>query len=103
MRAMIFDAPGQPLRSATVRDPVPADDQVLVKVRACGLCRTDLHVVDGELTHPKLPLIPGHQVVGEVVDVGAAVDTVGVGDRIGIPWLGWTCGVCVYCTSGREN
>jgi propanol-preferring alcohol dehydrogenase len=103
MRAMLFDAPGQPLRSATVADPTPSADQVLVKVGACGLCRTDLHVIDGELTHPKLPLIPGHQVVGEVVDIGAAVETVRVGDRIGIPWLGWTCGVCEFCRSGREN
>ena len=103
MRAMILDAPRSPLRSDTVADPVPGDGQVLVKIGACGVCRTDLHVVDGELTHPKLPLIPGHQIVGEVVEAGAGVDTVQVGDRIGIPWLGWTCGVCVYCTSGREN
>jgi alcohol dehydrogenase, propanol-preferring len=103
MRAMIFDAPGHPLRSVTVPDPVPAADQVLVRVGACGLCRTDLHVVDGELTHPKLPLIPGHQVVGEVIARGAAVETVRVGDRVGIPWLGWTCGTCVFCTTGREN
>jgi propanol-preferring alcohol dehydrogenase len=87
----------------TVADPVPAAGQVLVKVAACGLCRTDLHVVDGELTHPKRPLIPGHQVVGEVVAVGAEVETLRAGDRVGIPWLGWTCGVCEYCLSGREN
>jgi alcohol dehydrogenase, propanol-preferring len=103
MRAMILDAPGRALRSATVADPAPGDGQVLVKVGACAICRTDLHVVDGELTHPKLPLIPGHQVVGEVVATGAAVETVSVGDRVGIPWLGWTCGVCIYCTTGREN
>jgi propanol-preferring alcohol dehydrogenase len=103
MRAMLFDAPGQPLRMVTVADPVPAAGQVLVKVAACGLCRTDLHVVDGELTHPKRPLIPGHQVVGEVVAVGAEVETLRAGDRVGIPWLGWTCGVCEYCLSGREN
>jgi propanol-preferring alcohol dehydrogenase len=103
MRAMLFDAPGQPLRMVTVADPVPAAGQVLVKVAACGLCRTDLHVVDGELTHPKLPLIPGHQVVGDVVAVGAEVETLRAGDRVGIPWLGWTCGVCEYCLSGREN
>jgi propanol-preferring alcohol dehydrogenase len=103
MRAMILDAPQTALRSGTVADPVAGEGQVLVKIGACGLCRTDLHVVDGELTHPKLPLIPGHQIVGEVVETGAGVDTVSVGDRIGIPWLGWTCGVCVYCTSGREN
>jgi propanol-preferring alcohol dehydrogenase len=103
MRAMILDAPRQALRNVTVADPAPGEGQVLVKVGACGLCRTDLHVVDGELTHPKLPLIPGHQVVGEVVETGVGVETVRVGDRIGIPWLGWTCGVCVYCTTGREN
>jgi propanol-preferring alcohol dehydrogenase len=75
----------------------------LVKVHACGLCRTDLHVVDGELTEPKLPLIPGHQVVGEVVAVGAHVDEPQVGERVGVPWLGWTCGSCDYCKRGQEN
>ena len=103
VRAMILDAPRTALHSGTVADPAAGEGQVLVKVGACGLCRTDLHVVDGELTHPKLPLIPGHQIVGEVVETGTGVDAVSVGDRIGIPWLGWTCGVCVYCTSGREN
>jgi alcohol dehydrogenase, propanol-preferring len=103
MRAMILDAPGQALRSDTVADPTPGDGQVLVRVGACGLCRTDLHVVDGELTRPKLPLIPGHQVVGEVVATGRTVEIVRVGDRVGIPWLGWTCGACNYCTTGREN
>jgi alcohol dehydrogenase, propanol-preferring len=103
MRAMLFDAPGQPLRSVEVADPSPGRDQVLVKVGACGLCRTDLHVVDGELQHPKLPLIPGHQVVGEVVQSGSAVETIRAGDRVGVPWLGWTCGICQYCTTGREN
>ena len=103
MRAMILDAPRRALRSDTVADPAPGEGQVLVKVGACGLCRTDLHVVDGELTHPKLPLIPGHQIVGEVVAAGPSVETVRVGDRVGIPWLGWTCGTCIFCTSGREN
>jgi propanol-preferring alcohol dehydrogenase len=103
MRAMLFDAPGQPLRRVEVADPSPGRDQVLVKVGACGLCRTDLHVVDGELQHPKLPLIPGHQVVGEVVQSGSAVETIRAGDRVGVPWLGWTCGICQYCTTGREN
>jgi propanol-preferring alcohol dehydrogenase len=103
MRAMLFEAPGQPLRSVVVADPSPGSDQVLVKVGACGLCRTDLHVVDGELQHPKLPLIPGHQVVGEVVEVGGAVETIRAGDRVGVPWLGWTCGICEFCTTGREN
>jgi alcohol dehydrogenase, propanol-preferring len=82
---------------------MPGEGQVLVKVRACGLCRTDLHVVDGELTHPKLPLIPGHQIVGDVVETGAAVETVRAGDRVGIPWLGWTDGTCSYCLAGNEN
>jgi propanol-preferring alcohol dehydrogenase len=100
---MLFDAPGQPLRSVEMADPSPGQGQVRVKVGACGLCRTDLHVVDGELQHPKLPLIPGHQVVGEVVEVGAAVETIRAGDRVGVPWLGWTCGVCEFCTTGREN
>jgi len=79
MRAMVLDAPGRPLREDTVADPLPGEGQVLVKVGACGLCRTDLHVVDGELTHPKLPLVPGHQVVGAVVEAGAGVETVRVG------------------------
>jgi alcohol dehydrogenase, propanol-preferring len=86
-----------------VADPSPGSGQVLVKVGACGLCRTDLHVIDGELQHPKLPLIPGHQVVGEVVEIGGAVETIRAGDRVGIPWLGWTCGICEFCTTGREN
>jgi propanol-preferring alcohol dehydrogenase len=103
MRAMVLDAPGRPLRGATVADPAPAAGQVLVKVGACGLCRTDLHVVDGELTHPKLPLIPGHQIVGAVVETGPGVEAVRVGDRVGIPWLGWTCGTCIFCTTRREN
>jgi propanol-preferring alcohol dehydrogenase len=103
MRAMVFEGPGRPLYEAAVAQPEPAEGQVLVRIGACGLCRTDLHVVDGELTKPKLPLIPGHQIVGEVVAIGEAVESVGLGDRVGIPWLGWTCGVCAYCTSGREN
>jgi propanol-preferring alcohol dehydrogenase len=113
MRAIIFEAAGQPLRPAEVREPVPGPGQVRIKVQACGLCRTDLHVVDGELTRPKLPLIPGHQIVGVVDAVGmgvgaagaAGADTVGValGDLVGVPWLGWTCGRCRYCLSGREN
>jgi propanol-preferring alcohol dehydrogenase len=76
---------------------------VLIHVLACGVCRTDLHVVDGELTHPKLPLVPGHEIVGTVVDIGAEVRQIRVDERIGVPWLGWTCGQCVYCQTGREN
>jgi len=86
-----------------VQIPEPGAGEVLVKVSACGLCRTDLHVVDGELTHPKLPLIPGHQVVGEIAAVGAGVTDHSAGDRVGVPWLGWTCGICEYCRRGKEN
>jgi propanol-preferring alcohol dehydrogenase len=103
MRAMILDAPRQALRQTLVPQPQPGIGQVLVKVHACGLCRTDLHVVDGELTEPKLPLIPGHQVVGEVVAVGAQVEERQVGERVGVPWLGWTCGTCEHCRKAREN
>ena len=93
MRAALLRESGRPLEPAEVPRPEPAPGQVLLRVRACGVCRTDLHVVDGELTHPKLPLIVGHQIVGEAED----------GRRLGVPWLGWTCGACRYCTSGREN
>ncbi len=90
---MILDRAGEPLRAAEIPRPEPKPGQILLRVRACGVCRTDLHIVDGELTRPKLPLVPGHQIVGEADD----------GRRLGVPWLGWTCGVCRYCTSGREN
>jgi propanol-preferring alcohol dehydrogenase len=104
MRAMLLDAPHGPLRlDQTAQLPRPAADEVLIRVHACGVCRTDLHVVDGELPHPKLPLVPGHEIVGEVVAAGPGVDRVRVGERIGVPWLGWTCGTCAYCKSGREN
>ena len=93
MKAMLLEAPGSPLVAAELGRPEPGPGQVLLRVRACGVCRTDLHVVDGELTHPKLPLVPGHQIVGETED----------GRRLGVPWLGWTCGTCRFCTSGREN
>jgi propanol-preferring alcohol dehydrogenase len=103
MEAMILDRPGHELRAAEVAPPEPAVGQALVRVDACGICRTDLHVVDGELPDPKLPLVPGHQVVGRVTEAGTACETLRVGDRVGVPWLGWTCGVCRYCASGREN
>jgi len=103
MRAMLLDAARLSLRAADVPPPEPATGQVLVKVHVCALCRTDLHIVDGELTKPKLPLILGHQIVGEIVAAGADVDDLRAGERVGIPWLGWTCGVCEYCRSGREN
>lgn len=103
MRAMVLDSPGTPLRPGEAPDPEPGPGQVLARVRACGVCRTDLHVVDGELPEPKLPLVPGHQIVGEVAAVGAGAERFAAGDRVGVPWLGWTCGVCRYCRSGREN
>lgn len=102
-----MEAAGQPLRPAELEEPVPGVGQVRVKVQACGLCRTDLHVVDGELTQPKFPLVPGHQIVGVVDAVGdedtGSSPTLNVGTQVGVPWLGWTCGRCSYCLSGREN
>jgi alcohol dehydrogenase, propanol-preferring len=100
---MVLERPGERLRlvSASVRAPGPG--QALLRVHACGICRTDLHVVDRELTEPKLPIILGHQVVGVVEHVGDGVEHPSVGDRVGVPWLGWTCGECAYCRSGREN
>lgn len=103
MQAMQLLAPGQPLAAVELPVPVAGPNQVLVRVHACGVCRTDLHIVDGELTRPKLPLVPGHQIVGTVTAAGPGVTAHRVGDRVGVPWLGWTCGVCRYCTSGREN
>ena len=103
MKAMVLDAPGQPLRYRDWPIPEPGAGQVRVRVRACAVCRTDLHVVDGELSHPKLPLIPGHEVVGTIDRVGESVTTLRLGTRVGIPWLGWTCGRCAFCQSGREN
>jgi propanol-preferring alcohol dehydrogenase len=103
LRAMLLDRPGLPLRSADVPAPAPGPGQVLVRVKACAVCRTDLHVVDGELPRPKLPLVPGHEIVGEVVAWGAGVDRFELGARVGIPWLGRTCGACPYCRAGQEN
>jgi propanol-preferring alcohol dehydrogenase len=103
MLAMLLEAPGSPLRAASIPDPLPGAGQVLLRVRACGICRTDLHVADGELPEPKLPLVLGHEIVGEVTSVGAGVDRFAAGDRVGVPWLGWTCGECRYCRAGREN
>jgi propanol-preferring alcohol dehydrogenase len=100
---MVLDSPGRPLRYAEVPEPEPGPEQVLLRVHACAVCRTDLHVVDGELPDPRLPLIPGHQIVGAVEEVGELVDRFAVGDRVGVPWLGYTDGVCRYCLSGREN
>jgi alcohol dehydrogenase, propanol-preferring len=100
MRAMVLDAAGTPLRPADLPEPEPGPGQVVLRVGACGVCRTDLHIVDGELAEPKLPLVLGHQVVGDVVRGGTRFEP---GARVGIPWLGWTCGDCRYCLSGREN
>src|SRR5512134_2239081 len=103
MKAMLLDAPGRALRLADVAIPRPGAGQLLIRVRACAVCRTDLHVVDGELPHPKLPLVPGHEIVGEVTAKGEGVERFQPGARVGIPWLGWTRGECDYCRSGREN
>ncbi len=103
MQAMILEQAHQPLRLVDVAVPQPAAGEVLVRVHACGLCRTDLHIIDGELDAPRLPLILGHQIVGTVVACGAAVTDLTLGQRVGIPWLGSTCQQCAYCRSGREN
>lgn len=103
MRAQVLTAAGRPLAAAELPAPRSGPQQVLLAVRACAVCRTDLHVVDGELPNPKLPLVPGHEIIGTVVEKGESVDRFAVGDRVGVPWLGWTCGVCEYCRSGREN
>ena len=103
MRAMVLEEPGQPLKWLEVPVPKPQPEQVLIRVHTCGVCRTDLHVVDGELPHPKLPLILGHEIVGTVVEIGSAVKQFKVGDRIGVPWLGHTDGTCRYCLKGMEN
>ena len=103
MRAMVLDKPGDPLRLRDIPQPTPSAGQILIKVHACGVCRTDLHVVDGDLTEPSLPIVPGHQIVGTAAEVGEGVDSVKVGQRIGVPWLGGSCGVCRYCRTEREN
>ena len=103
MRAMILDAPGRALRRGELARPEPGPGQVLLEVKACGVCRTDLHVVDGDLPDPKRPVVPGHEVVGRVAARGEGVARPEVGDRVGVPWLGWTCGTCAFCASGREN
>jgi alcohol dehydrogenase, propanol-preferring len=103
MRAMVLDEQRRPLREADHPKPRPGPGQVLVHVHACGVCRTDLHVVDGDLSEPKLPLIPGHQIVATVEAAGEGAERFGPGDRIGVPWLGWTCGECRYCRTDREN
>jgi len=103
MRAQLLIAPGYKLAACELTPPQPGPGQVLLQVRACAVCRTDLHVVDGELPHPKLPLVPGHEIIGRIVETGEGADRFAIGDRVGVPWLGWTCGVCDYCRAGQEN
>ena len=103
MRAMVLEQPGKPLVLRDVSQPKPGPGQLLVRVKTCAVCRTDLHLVDGELPNPKLPLIPGHQIVGRIEEIGESVQGFSVGERVGIPWLGWTDGECTYCRSNREN
>ncbi|WP_248766993.1 zinc-dependent alcohol dehydrogenase family protein [Pseudomonas sp. MWU12-2345] len=103
MHAMVLHAPGQPLQSEERQIPHPLQGQLLIKVLACGVCRTDLHLLDGELPQAVLPRVPGHEIVGEVIAVGSDVASNWVGQRVGVPWLGWTCGECEFCRSGREN
>ena len=103
MRAMALERQGEPLRPVELPDPEPGPGQVLLSVSACGVCRTDLHIVDGELSEPKLPLVPGHQIVATVTCAGEGAERFAEGERVGVPWLGWTCGECRYCLAGREN
>ena len=103
MRAMLLDGPGRSLRAAEVPIPVPGPGQLLIRVTACGVCRTDLHIADGELTEPRLPLILGHEIVGSVAGLGSGVNRFKFGERVGVPWLGATCGSCRYCRRMQEN
>src|SRR5918999_2810072 len=103
MRAMVLDAPRAPLREAELPAPEPGPGELLLEVSVCAVCRTDLHIVDGELSDPKLPLVIGHQIAGEVAAVGAGEGLPAPGARVGVPWLGWTCGECRFCLAGREN
>ena len=103
MRAMIMQSARRPLVYQEMPRPVPTEDQLLVRIGACAVCRTDLHVLDGELEHPKLPLILGHEIVGQVEELGPAVRGFKEGQRVGIPWLGWTCEQCRFCLTNREN
>jgi propanol-preferring alcohol dehydrogenase len=103
LRAQVLTAPHRPLAMTELPPPKPAAGEVLIAVKACAVCRTDLHIIDGELAHPKLPLVPGHEIVGSIIEKGSEVDRFRISERVGVPWLGWTCGVCEFCTSGREN
>ncbi len=103
MKAMLLERQNHPLTYAEIPIPQPDEHQVLLRVLACGVCRTDLHILDGDLSSPQLPLILGHEIVGVVVQTGVAVNSLSIGERVGVPWLGWTCGSCHYCLTGREN
>lgn len=103
MRATAFSRVGQPLALEERGVPEPGAGEVLIRISACGVCRTDLHIVDGELSRPRLPLVPGHETVGRIERLGAGVEGLSEGERVGMPWLGWTCGECRYCRTGREN
>ena len=103
MRAQILTQAGHPLAAADLPEPRPGPGQLLIAVKACAVCRTDLHILDGELPDPKLPLVLGHEIVGTVMEKGVDADRFAIGDRVGVPWLGWTCGICGYCRNGREN
>jgi alcohol dehydrogenase, propanol-preferring len=103
LHAMVLRKLREPLEWADLPDRQPGPGEIRVKVSACGVCRTDLHVVDGELPHPNVPIIPGHEIIGRIDSLGAGVEGLGMGERVGIPWLGYTCGVCPYCVGGREN
>jgi propanol-preferring alcohol dehydrogenase len=103
MQAMLLDRPGAPLKPVELEVPKPGPGQILIKVAACGVCRTDLHIFDGELHHPKLPLVLGHEIVGHVEALGPGVEGFAIGMRVGVPWLGWTDGTCFYCRQGEEN
>jgi alcohol dehydrogenase, propanol-preferring len=103
MRAQVLTAATRPLVATELPAPRPGPQQILLAVHACAVCRTDLHVIDGELAQPKLPLVPGHEIIGTVLEQGESANRFAIGDRVGVPWLGWTCGTCEYCRSGREN
>src|SRR5437762_7617836 len=103
MHGQLLAAARRPLVALELPAPRPGPQQLLIAVRACAVCRTDLHILDGELADPKLPLVLGHEIIGTVVEKGEAADRFTIGDRVGVPWLGWTCGVCDYCRSGQEN